>query len=69
MAIEDFLPHSHGGVRIRLQDGSTHTGRFRTELLGPSAVSAYFYGDARDLSLPISLIVSIESLGDLQLAS
>ena len=69
MAIHDFLSRAYERVRIRLYDGSVHTGRFRTEILSASALSVYFYGDARDISLPIADIETIESLEDLQLAS
>jgi hypothetical protein len=62
MAIDDFLPYAYGDVRIRLSDGSVHTGHFRTDLLSPSILSAYFYGDARDISLPIDAIETIESI-------
>ncbi len=69
MAILEFLPQASGRVRIRLDDGSVHTGRFRTDILSERAMSAYFYGEVRDISLPIDLIVSIESLEELALAS
>ena len=68
MAIVDFLPRAHGRVRIALADGSVHTGHFRTDLLSPSILSAYFYGDARDISLPIAAIDSIDALPDVQIA-
>jgi hypothetical protein len=64
MAIVDFLPHAFGRVRIRLTDGSVHTGSFRTDILSPSIISAYFYGDKHDISLPIEAIVAMESLVD-----
>ncbi len=69
MAIREFIPRADGRVRIRLVDGSVHTGRFRTDILSERAMSAYFYGEVRDISLPIDLIVSVESLEELPLAS
>jgi len=68
MPINDFLPRAHGRVRIQLLDGSIHTGRFRTDILSETALSAFFHGDARDISLPLDAIVAIESLDALQLA-
>lgn len=62
MSIADFMRNAEGPVRIRLVDGSVHTGRFRTDILAPTALSAYFYGDAHDMSLPIDAVVVIESL-------
>jgi len=62
VSIEDFMRTADGPVRIRLRDGSSHTGRFRTDILAPSALSAYFYGDAHDMSLPIDAVVGIEAL-------
>jgi hypothetical protein len=69
MPIHDFLPRAHGHVRIHLCDGSVHTGRFRTDILSETALSAFFHGDARDISLPLDAILTIESLDALQLAS
>ncbi len=69
MPINDFLPRAHGHVRIHLRDGSIHTGRFRTDILSETALSAFFHGDTRDISLPLDAIVTIESLDALQLAS
>ena len=69
MAIYDFMPRANGRVRIRLCDGSVHTGCFRTELLSANALSVYFYGDAHDISLPVADIETIESIEYLQLAS
>jgi hypothetical protein len=58
-----FLPLAHlGPVRIVLDDGQIHTGNFRTDILSERAVSAFFFGDVRPLSLPIDGIVSIEAL-------
>lgn len=69
MPIGAFMRRCHGRVRIALVDGSVHTGRFRTDILSASALSAYFYGDARDMSLPLDLIVSIEPLAQDRIAS
>ena len=68
MAIVDFLPRVHGRVRITLADGSIHTGHFRTDLLSPTILAAYFHGDERDISLPIAAIDAIEPLSDFQTA-
>ncbi|MBD5654469.1 MAG: hypothetical protein IAI50_04730 [Candidatus Eremiobacteraeota bacterium] len=57
-----MILHAAGRVRVNLSDGSVHTGRFRTDILSPSALAVYFFGDARDISLPICKIDSIESL-------
>jgi hypothetical protein len=62
MPINEFMPRAAGRVRIRLCDGSVHTGSFRTDILSASALSVYFYGDAHDISLPIADIDSLESL-------
>ncbi len=69
MLTEDFLPQAAGRVRIFLTDGSVHTGHFRTDILSEHALSAYFFGDVRDISLPIGLIDAIEPLEMLKLAS
>jgi hypothetical protein len=69
MAINEFIPRADGRVRIHLCDGSVHTGRFRTDILSPSALAAYFYGDAHDISLPIADIDFMESIEDYKLAS
>jgi hypothetical protein len=63
------LPRSAGRVRIRLANGSIHTGHFRTDILSANAVSVYFFGDAFDMSLPIDDIDSVEQLAGLRLAS
>jgi hypothetical protein len=68
MAILDFLPRAGGYVRIHLRDGSVHTGRFRTDILSETALSAYFQGDARDISLPVDAILTIEPVEALQAA-
>jgi hypothetical protein len=62
MAIDSFLRRCSGHVCIHLSDGSVHTGRFRTDLLSPEALSAYFHGDERDISLPIHLIDRIDAV-------
>jgi hypothetical protein len=62
MSIHEFIDHAKGSVRIHLIDGTTHTGHFRTDILTPSSLSAYFFGDDRDMSLPIHLVVKIEAL-------
>ncbi|GAC1396770.1 MAG: hypothetical protein NVS2B8_19720 [Vulcanimicrobiaceae bacterium] len=62
MSIHDFMRYADGPVRIQLVDGTVHTGRFRTDILTPTALSAYFHGDIRDMSLPIEIVVAIESL-------
>lgn len=69
MPVGEFLRRCHGRVRITLVDGSVHTGRFRTDILGPSALSAFFHGDVRDMSLPIGLITSLEMLGHERIVS
>ncbi len=62
MPINEFMPRATGRVRIRLCDGSIHTGSFRTDILSESALSVYFYGDVHDISLPVADIDSLESL-------
>jgi hypothetical protein len=69
MPILEFLPQAHGYVRIHLRDGSIHTGRFRTDILSETALSAYFEGDARDISLPVDAILTVEPVESLPLAS
>jgi hypothetical protein len=69
MSIGEFLKNCHGEVRIHLTDGTACVGHFRTDILSPDAVSAYFYGRDRDISLPISLVASIEHLPELAIAS
>ncbi len=69
MAIEEFLPQSTGRVRIRLSNGTVHSGHFRTDILSASALYVFFYGDAVDMSLPIDDIESVEPLAELRLAS
>jgi hypothetical protein len=63
MKINEFLHRARAGrVRITLSDGQTHTGQFRTDLLSANALSAYFFGDIRPLSLHIDEIVACEAL-------
>lgn len=70
MSIHEFLPKAHGRVSISLTDGSTHTGRFREDILSPNAMAAYFFGDRHDMSLPIDAIVDVKAIQDeLKLAS
>ncbi len=69
MSTIDFLKRCHGRVCIELPDGRKLTGQFRTDLLSPSAVSAYFYGDLYDMSIPISLIIEVASIAEQTLAS
>ncbi len=69
MSIAELLPRSQGPVRIRLADGSLHTGRFRTDILSDRAVSVFFYGDVRNMSLPVAIIAGVESVESLELAS
>lgn len=70
MSIHEFLLKARGRVSIVLNDGSKHTGRFREDILSESALSAYFFGDNRDISLPIDAIIGVEAIDEeLQLAS
>lgn len=62
MSIDEFIAHAGGAVRIRLTDGTSHTGHFRTDILTPTSLSAYFFGDDHDMSLPIHLVEKIETL-------
>jgi hypothetical protein len=63
MKINEFLHRARAGrVRITLRDGQVHTGRFRTDILSRNALSAFFFGDVRPLSLAIHDIVSCEAL-------
>ncbi len=63
MKINEFLHRARAGrVRVTLADGQTHTGMFRTDLLSPHALSAYFFGDIRPLALPIDDIEACEAL-------
>ncbi len=63
MSISKFLDLAQlGRVRIALSDGQVHTGHFRTDILSENAISAFFFGDARPLSLSISEVVTIEAL-------
>ena len=69
MSNSEFLKNCRGEIRIRLTDGSSHAGHFRTDILSPNALSAYFYGRVRDMSLPIALVESIEHLPEAAVAS
>jgi hypothetical protein len=69
MSIGEFLKNCHGEVCIHLTDGSSCTGHFRTDILSPQAVSAYFYGNDRDLSLPIAIVERIDHIAEARLAS
>ncbi len=62
MSTQEFLRDADGPVRIQLADGSVHTGYFRTDILTPTAISAFFHGDVRDMSLAIDAVVRIEAL-------
>ena len=63
MHISEFLDRAAATrVRITLADGQVHTGQFRTDLLSANALSAYFFGDIRPLSLAIDDIVVCEAL-------
>ncbi len=63
MKINEFLHRARAArVRITLADGQIHTGSFRTDILGASALSAYFFGDIRPLSLAIDDIVACDAL-------
>jgi len=70
MKIDEFLHRARAGrVRIALADGQSFTGSFRTDILSTSALSAYFFGDVRDLSLSIDDIVSVDALHHEEMAS
>jgi hypothetical protein len=70
MKINEFLHRARAGrVRITLSDGQIHTGAFRTDLLSPNALSAYFFGDIRPLSLSIDDVVACEALAAESIAS
>ncbi len=63
MKIHEFLHRARAGrVRITLSDGQVHTGQFRTDLLSTNALSAYFFGDIRPLSLAIDDVVVCDAL-------
>lgn len=65
MHINEFLPRARSGrVRITLVDGQIHHGHFRTDILSPSAVSAFFFGDERPLSLGIEEVLAIDALAE-----
>ncbi len=70
MKINEFLHRARSGrVRIVLSDGQVHTGQFRTDILRPTAISAFFHGDLRPLSLVIDDIVSVDALAAESIAS
>jgi hypothetical protein len=70
MKINEFLHRARAGrVQITLTDGQVHTGQFRTDLLSPNALSAYFFGDIRPLSLAIDDVVACEALAAESVAS
>jgi hypothetical protein len=70
MNINTFLHLARmGRVRITLRDGQVHTGQFRTDILSKNALSAFFFGDVRPLSLSIGEVRSIEALPAESLAS
>jgi hypothetical protein len=61
MHINQLLPLAEAArVRMTLDDGQTFVGRFRADILTPSALAVYFHGEERDLSLPIDLITDVE---------
>jgi hypothetical protein len=63
MKINEFLHRARASrVRITLADGQVHTGSFRTDILSATALSAYFFGDIRPLSLAIEEIIACEAL-------
>jgi hypothetical protein len=68
--INEFLHRARAGrVRIVLDDGQVHIGHFRTDILSASALSAFFFGDERPLSLSIADIVSVDALAAERVAS
>jgi hypothetical protein len=70
MKINEFLHRARcGRVRIALADGQMHTGQFRTDILSATAVSAFFFGDIRPLSLSIDDVVSVEAIASDRIAS
>ncbi len=70
MKIHEFLHRARSGrVRIVLADGQIDTGEFRTDILRESAISAFFYGDTRPLSVPIEDVISVEALSAERVAS
>jgi len=70
MPINEFLHRARSGrVRITLSDGQIHTGSFRTDLLSASALSAFFFGDERPMSLVIDNVIACEALANETLAS
>ena len=70
MTNSEFLSKARGRVSILLTDGTTHTGRFREDILSASALSAFFFGDVQNFSLPLDAIERVDSIfEDLKLAS
>ncbi len=70
MKINEFLHRARAGrVRITLRDGQVHHGQFRTDILSPNALSAFFFGDVRPLSLAIHDIVACEAIAPETVAS
>lgn len=70
MKINEFLHRARSGrVRITLVDGQVHTGQFRTDILSRHALSAYFFGDVRPLSLAIDDIVACDMVAAESVAS
>ena len=70
MKINEFLHRARAGrVRITLADGQVQTGSFRTDILSPHALSAFFHGDERPMSLCIDDVVSCEALANEAIAS
>lgn len=60
MHINQLLPFAEARrVRMILEDGQTFVGRFRGDILSPTALAVYFHGEERDLSLPIDLIADV----------
>ncbi len=61
MHIDQLLPLAEASrVRMTLDDGQSFVGRFRGDILTPSALAVYFHGEERNLSLPIDIITAVE---------
>jgi hypothetical protein len=70
MKTNEFLHRARAGrVRITLADGQVHTGSFRTDILSATALSAFFFGDERPMSLIIDSVVTCEALANEAIAS
>jgi hypothetical protein len=68
--INEFLHRARAGrVRITLTNGQAHFGSFRTDILSASALSAFFFGDERPISLAIDDVVTCEALANEAVAS